>query len=125
MRGQERRQNETQQYNGITQGVIWQQLLLFFFPLLFGTFFQMLYNTTDAVIVGRFVGTVALSAIGGAASQIVNVIVGAFLGLASVLSISGRGMMRRYQRRFIPRLRCLCYSAQYLWWQGSCWRTPC
>ena len=87
MRGQERRQNETQQYNGITQGVIWQQLLIFFFPLLFGTFFQMLYNTTDAVIVGRFVGTVALSAIGGAASQIVNVIVGAFLGLASGASV--------------------------------------
>ena len=47
----------------------------------------MLYNTTDAVIVGRFVGTVALSAIGGAASQIVNVIVGAFLGLASGASV--------------------------------------
>ena len=87
MRGQVGRQDETQQYNGITQGVIWQQLLLFFFPLLFGTFFQMLYNTTDAVIVGRFVGTVALSAIGGAASQIVNVIVGAFLGLASGASV--------------------------------------
>ncbi len=70
-------------YNGITDGVIWQQLLLFFFPLLFGTFFQMLYNTTDTIIVGRFVGTVALSAIGGAASQIVNVVVGAFTALSS------------------------------------------
>ena len=69
--------------NGITEGVIWQQLLLFFFPLLFGTFFQMLYNTTDTVIVGRFVGTVALSAIGGAAAMIVNMVVGAFTGLAS------------------------------------------
>lgn len=72
-----------QGYNGITEGVIWKQLLLFFFPLLFGTFFQMLYNTTDTVIVGRFVGTVALSAIGGAAAQIVNVVVGAFTALAS------------------------------------------
>ena len=61
-----RKDVQEKDYNGITQGVIWQQLLIFFFPLLFGTFFQMLYNTTDAVIVGRFVGTVALSAIGGA-----------------------------------------------------------
>ena len=39
--------------NQITEGVIWKQLLFFFFPILFGTFFQQLYNTTDAVIVGR------------------------------------------------------------------------
>ena len=30
--------------NPITEGVIWQQILLFFFPILFGTFFQQLYN---------------------------------------------------------------------------------
>ena len=42
--------------NAITEGVIWKQLLLFFFPILFGTFFQQLYNTADAVVVGRFVG---------------------------------------------------------------------
>ena len=42
--------------NGITEGVIWKQLLRFFFPILFGSFFQQLYNTTDAVLVGFFVG---------------------------------------------------------------------
>ena len=47
--------------NKITEGVIWKQLLLFFFPILVGTFFQQLYNTVDAVIVGRFVGKEALS----------------------------------------------------------------
>ena len=31
----------------ITKGVIWKQLLAFFFPLWFGTFFQQLYNTVD------------------------------------------------------------------------------
>ena len=43
-------------YNGISEGVIWKQLMLFFLPVLLGTFFQQLYNTVDAVIVGRFVG---------------------------------------------------------------------
>ena len=37
--------------NQITEGVIWKQLLIFFFPILFGTFFQQLYNTVDAIIV--------------------------------------------------------------------------
>ena len=46
--------------NGITQGVIWKQLLLFFFPILFGTFFQQLYNTADAVIVGNMAGKAIL-----------------------------------------------------------------
>ena len=31
--------------NGITEGVIWKQILIFFFPILIGTFFQQLYNT--------------------------------------------------------------------------------
>ena len=38
---------------GITDGVKWEQLLVFFFPILFGAFFQQLYNTVDAVVVGR------------------------------------------------------------------------
>ena len=29
--------------NAITEGVIWKQLLLFFFPILFGTFFLTIY----------------------------------------------------------------------------------
>ena len=30
----------TQEKNGITEGVIWKQLLIFFFPILVGSFFQ-------------------------------------------------------------------------------------
>lgn len=51
--------------NGILEGVIWKQLLLFFFPILIGTFFQQLYNTVDTVIVGQFAGKEALSSVGG------------------------------------------------------------
>ena len=40
-----------EQQNGILEGVIWKQLLFFFFPILIGTFFQQLYNTVDTVIV--------------------------------------------------------------------------
>ena len=66
----------------ITEGVIWKQLLTFFFPILIGTFFQQMYNTVDTIIVGRFVGTQALAAV-GSTGALVNLINGFFLGLGS------------------------------------------
>ena len=66
----------------ITEGVIWKQILLFFFPILLGSFFQQLYNTVDAIIVGRALGTEALASV-GASSPILNLINGFFLGIAS------------------------------------------
>ena len=69
--------------NQITEGVIWKQLLIFFFPIMLGTLFQQLYNTADAVVVGRFVGTKALAAVGGSTGQITNLIVNFFVALAS------------------------------------------
>lgn len=69
--------------NQITEGVIWKQLLFFFFPILFGTFFQQLYNTTDAVIVGKFVGKEALAAVGGSTATLINLLIGFFTGLSS------------------------------------------
>ena len=69
--------------NQITEGVIWKQLLLFFFPILFGTFFQQLYNAADAMIVGRFVGKEALSAVAGSTGMLTQMVVGFFVGLSS------------------------------------------
>ena len=69
--------------NSITEGVIWKQLLSFFFPILLGTFFQQFYNTIDAMVVGRYVGKEALAAVGGATGTIINLLVGFFVGLAS------------------------------------------
>jgi putative MATE family efflux protein len=69
--------------NSITGGVIWKTLLSFFFPILLGTFFQQLYNTADAVIVGRYVGKEALAAVGGSTSTLINLLVGLFVGISS------------------------------------------
>ena len=70
----------------ITEGVIWKQLLIFFFPILLGTFFQQMYNTVDTIIVGRFVGTQALAAV-GSTSSLVNLINGFFIGLSTGSSV--------------------------------------
>ena len=68
--------------NQITEGVIWKQLLIFFFPILLGSFFQQMYNTVDTVVVGRFVGTTALAAV-GASGPLIDLLIGFFTGLAS------------------------------------------
>lgn len=66
----------------ILTGSIPKQLLLFFLPIWFGTLFQQLYNTADTLIVGNFVGTQALAAV-GATGPFVNLLVGLFVGLCS------------------------------------------
>ena len=75
-------------FNGIVDGVIWKQILIFFFPLLLGTFFQQLYNTVDAVIVGRFAGKEALSAVGGATGTLINLFVGFFTGISTGATVT-------------------------------------
>lgn len=67
----------------ITTGSIWKNMLSYFFALLLGAFFQQLYNTIDAIIVGRAVGSDALGAVGGSAAMVVNLFLGFFLGLSS------------------------------------------
>ena len=75
------------QKNQITEGVIWKQLLIFFFPIVIGTFFQQIYNTADSIVVGRVVGKEALAAVGGSVNQIVNLVVEVFVGLTSGASV--------------------------------------
>ena len=70
----------------ITEGVIWKQLLIFFFPILMGSFFQQLYNTADTIIVGRAIGTQALAAV-GSSSSFINLVNGFFIGLSSGASV--------------------------------------
>ena len=76
-----------EQKNQITEGVIWKQLLIFFFPIVIGTFFQQVYNTADSIVVGRFVGKEALAAVSGSVNQIVTLIVEVFVGLTSGASV--------------------------------------
>lgn len=56
--------------------------IIFFFPILIGTFFQQLYNTVDTIIVGQSVGTEALAAV-GSTGNLTNLIVNFFVGLSS------------------------------------------
>lgn len=69
--------------NQILDGKLSKSIMMFFWPIWLGTFFQMLYNTADAVIVGNFVGKQALAAVGGPTGTIINLLVGFFVGLSA------------------------------------------
>lgn len=66
----------------MTSGSIAGKLLMFCIPLLLSNLFQLLYNTVDSVIVGNFVGSDALAAV-GAATPIINLFVAFFVGLST------------------------------------------
>ena len=87
---QERNDCPVKAPNPITHGVIWKQLLLYFAPLLASSCLQLLYNTADTIIVGRFVGKIALTAVGGSAGQIyamvTEFVIGASGGACVILS---------------------------------------
>ena len=66
-------------------------ILLFGFaiPLLIGNFFQQVYNLSDSIIVGRFVGKVALGAVGSTGSTIFfinSLVIGLSLGIGIVVA---------------------------------------
>ena len=71
----------------LTEGSVWQKLLIFFLPIAAGTIIQQLYNAVDGLIVGRFVGTNALAAVGGSSAQIINVLVGFFVAMTAGSSV--------------------------------------
>ncbi len=66
----------------MTEGSIVKQVTLFALPLMLGNIFQMLYNTVDSIVVGNFVGTQALAAV-GSTTMIVNMMVFFFNGFST------------------------------------------
>ena len=52
------------------EGGIFRSILWFSIPLLIGNFFQQLYNTVDSYVVGNFVDTGALAAVGASGSVV-------------------------------------------------------
>lgn len=67
---------------GMTEGNIFSLLVSFALPIILGTLFQTLYNTMDAIIVGRFLGKEALAAVSGGTSTMTNLIIGFFTGVS-------------------------------------------
>ena len=79
----------------LTQGPIRRGLILFSLPLIAGNLLQQLYNIVDTWVVGRFLGNVALAAVGSAFSLMVlltSLLLGLCMGSGVVFSqLHGEG----------------------------------
>lgn len=56
--------------NIMTEGSIFKTILIFSIPLILGNLLQQMYNTVDSIIVGNYVGSNALAAVGSSSSLI-------------------------------------------------------
>ena len=66
----------------MTVGSPWKRIMEFSIPMLLGNVAQQLYNTADSIIVGKFVGDDALSAV-GSSMPILNLLLALFVGVAT------------------------------------------
>ena len=64
------------------EGSIWKKILLFSIPLILGNLFQQLYNTVDSIIVGNYIGSEALAAVGSSGS-LINLLIGFCIGASA------------------------------------------
>ena len=73
----------------MTQGNVWKLLITFSIPLIIGNLLQQMYNTADSIIVGNFVGSNGLAAV-GSGTALINLIIafaqGASVGAGVVVS---------------------------------------
>ncbi|MBQ8187692.1 MAG: MATE family efflux transporter [Clostridia bacterium] len=70
----------------MTVGTPWKAILSFTVPMLIGNIAQQLYNTVDTIVVGKYVGDNALSAV-GSAGPILNMLLVLFIGISAGASI--------------------------------------
>ena len=68
--------------NLMTEGNIWKKILFFSIPMILGNLLQQMYNTVDSIIVGNYVGSNALAAVGSSTS-IINLLIAFSMGASA------------------------------------------
>ena len=74
----------------LTQGAVMPTMLRFAVPMILGDLLQQCYNIADTLIVGRFIGTGALAAVGSAFTLmtfLTSILLGLAMGSGTVFSI--------------------------------------
>ena len=74
----------------LTQGPVMRCMLLFALPMILGNLLQQCYNVADTLIVGRFLGSNALAAVGSSFTLmtfVTSILLGLCMGSGAVFSI--------------------------------------
>ncbi len=66
----------------MTIGTPWKSIVMFTLPMLIGNIAQQLYNTVDSMVVGKYVGKEALTAV-GSAGPLLNLLLVLFIGIST------------------------------------------
>lgn len=77
--------------SSLTEGQIFKTMMLFAFPMILGNLLQQIYNIVDTIIVGRFVSSEALAAVGSAYALMTfinSLIIGLCMGSGALFSKS-------------------------------------
>ena len=74
--------NEVDMINGKTL----KKMILFSIPIIFTSIFQLLFNTVDVIVVGRFSGSSALAGV-GATSSLINLLISLLIGISMGISV--------------------------------------
>lgn len=119
----------------MTEGSIWKKILFFSIPLILGNLLQQMYNTVDSIIVGNYVGSNALAAV-GASTFIINLLIAFSMGISTgagvvVAQCFGAGKKQRVHLSvhtaiaisiilgLILSLIGVIYTPQILVWMGT------
>ena len=97
----------------LTEGSITKRLLRFAFPLMLGNLLQQFYNVADTWIVGRFLGSDALAAVGSSYTLMV------FL-TSILLEMCIRDSWRTALRGWIPSPKGMSFWRE----RRPCWALP-
>lgn len=111
------------QHVTLTEGAILKNLMLFALPMMAGNFLQQIYNIADTLIVGRFVGSAALAAVGSSYTLmtfLTSLIIGLCMGSGALFSKwYGAGKMEelkldiRLSFSFISAVTLLIYAVVF------------
>ena len=85
----------------LTQGPVTKSMLLFALPMILGNLLQQFYNVADTLIVGQFLGSTALAAVGSSYTLmtfLTSILLGMCMGSGAVFSI-------RFGEGDLPRLK--------------------
>lgn len=110
----------------LTEGSITGKLLRFAFPLMVGNLLQQFYNIADTLIVGRFIGSEALAAVGSAYSLmtfLTSILLGLCMGSSAFFSIQyGKKDMDRMKNSVVLSfglIACVTFALNVIVFAGT------
>lgn len=74
--------NSYSKKNLMTEGSVFKSIILFSIPLILGNFLQQMYNAVDSIIVGNYIGSDGLAAV-GSSTPLISLLISFSIGIST------------------------------------------